>query len=171
MIYKFLYETQNIHYMLSIRSIKPETGLWEDAMSFSGPYRPFVDTIKTRSSSSSLSLSLLLFMSGRSTFLPPRSSDRLTDSGRLTDSTRANKERPCPPYTRNAYFSSYFSFFSVPPPLPCNAFVAIIFVGSSICLFPFPVPHVYVSQPSQRALLTQIASRHGCTARGVRDVT
>ena len=95
MIYQFFNEKQDIHCMLSIRSVKPETGLWEDAMSFSGPYRPFVDTIKTRSSSSSLSLSLLLFMSGRSTFLPSRSSDRLTDSGRLTDSTRADKERPC----------------------------------------------------------------------------
>ena len=95
MIYEFLNETQYIHCMLSIRSVKPETGLWEDAMSISGPYRPFVDTIKTRSSSSSISLSLLLFLSGRSTFLPPRLSDRLTNSGRLTDSTRADKERPC----------------------------------------------------------------------------
>ena len=83
MIYKFLYETQNIHCMLSIRSVKPETGLWEDAMSFSGPYRPFVDTINTRSSSSSLSLCLLL--SGREGRLfCPRG--RLTDSPSQVDS-------------------------------------------------------------------------------------
>ena len=60
MIYEFLNETQDIHCMLSIRSVKPETGLWEDAMSFSGPYRPFVHTIKTRSSSSSLFVSFAI---------------------------------------------------------------------------------------------------------------
>ena len=79
-MYGLLNTEQTLHAVHQVRftSHKSEAGLWEDAMS------------------NSLIISgILLFMSGRSTFLPPRSSDRLNDSGRLTDSTRADKERPC----------------------------------------------------------------------------